>query len=254
MSDIPWTTLTVVVLLNLIVLVSASVVCGIAVARSADASTARGVLIGLLLPVIGPAVWSVVVLVDDPGRLRMKRGEGAPRVLLVALLAPALLAYAISWLLPWGSAEVTARGMSTQVDSSASGNPVSTAVVLATIAIVGLLLYGALSFVNRGRLVVVLASIGSLWLLVMVDVWMLSGAANGVAAMVSLIPDAEAEASVAAGPAVYAGMVGAVLTLAAAVALLPGVGRPPLAAPPMPSAAPNGAAAVTTRVDRGDGF
>ena len=222
MRDMSWGTFTLLFTVDALLVVVASAMIGWAVADATKSRRRYGLLVGVLLPVLGPVGWAVVATARNPGLAALRRGKDSPitRLILTGTVVPAVALMCWSWLIPWGSAEAQIRGADVALEQRGSDHLLSSVFVLGSVAATLVALVVASVWSGHRRSAIVLASVAAMWLLVTVDAWVLIGAADGLGAAVSFWSQSEIAASLVVGPAVFMGMGAGVLLLGAAVVLL----------------------------------
>src|SRR4051794_21358728 len=90
MEHLPIRSVVMIVVIDVVLMFALSGACGVMVARGAGRPAWRGVLLGVLLPVVGPFVWALVVVSRRRQLLAVRRVPvgwrcgGAASVLVLA--------------------------------------------------------------------------------------------------------------------------------------------------------------------------
>jgi hypothetical protein len=210
------------IVVDLVLVLTMSAIFGVVVAKAGGASPWLGLVVGLVLPVVGPLVWSVVVISRDRSLLAVARVErsGAARVAAASLLAVAVLLLLVATTQPW--AQVS--GSYEEYEMASLASPADTGVgMFATVGTAVLLVTGTgllLLFTARRRVAMVTGFIAGGWLLATLDGLIVIQAVDGVARTAEEASGGRVVAEAAPGAALWLCLAAAVLTLAGTVVAL----------------------------------
>lgn len=273
MDHVPVGSVLLLFVTDLMIIESLSLFLGLVVASAGGASTWKGALLGLLVPVVGPLVWAVVLVGRRPplmsaSRLR-SRGFGVYGA--AALLAFAAVLLLTAAVMPWGEVvgeydDYLLAGDAAPVDSALGFLlTVGSALLLAVEAVV------ALIFAAWGRLALLTAVLGAGWLLVTVDGLIVFSALSELSETVEGLSGGSARAQIGARGGLWLALVASVFALTATVVLAvlprarwapisPGVAATGLETPRSPAGArtttgfPQSSNTPQSGYDYGDGF
>lgn len=220
MDHIPLGAILLLLVVDLLVVELMSVASGVIVARGAGAPLGKGALIGLL-PVVGPLVWGISVLSRDPSNAGVLRVRQRGPVLYAAtggLLVAALL-FLVGMAAPW----VDVSGSHDRLALATKASAADTGVGLAASLLSAVVLVASVAIVLLWspwrRTSFLLTALGSVWLLIAVDVLIL---VNALEEIISTVDGASASRSIAEaspGLGLWLALVAAIFVLAGALTL-----------------------------------
>jgi hypothetical protein len=221
MNDLPTGTILFLILLDLVLAVGLSVLLGVVVAGVAGQSRVAGVLVGALVPIVGPLIWFAVAASRDSSLTRIQRVRSrgpALRIAAALLLAGAALFLACSPF-AWGEVSGAYHQYALASDSSAADTWLGLFATVGTTVVVaaGAALAWTLSAWRRVGIVLILVGAG--WTAIGVDSLLVFRALDGIAETVSGASGGNARVSASAGTGLWLALAAGVLTLAGAVRL-----------------------------------
>jgi hypothetical protein len=221
-EHIPVGTVLQLVVIDLFLVEALSAIFGVVVARAGGASPWLGLVVGLLLPVVGPLVWSLVVISRNPSLLAVERlDRGGPgRVAASSLLGLAAILLLVSTTQPWAHV----AGSYEDYEMASFASPADTGVgMLATVGTAVLLIAGTallLLFTARRRVAMLTGFIAGGWLLATLDGLIVISAVDDVARTAEGVSGGRVAVEAGPAAALWLCLAAAVLTLAGTVVAL----------------------------------
>lgn len=221
MNDLPTGTILFLILLDLVLAVGLSVLLGVVVAGAAGQSRVVGVLVGALVPIVGPMIWFAVAAWRDPSLAAVQRVRfrgPALRVAAALLLVGAALFLACSPF-AWGEVSGAYHQYALASDASAADTWLGLFATVGTTLVVGAGAAVAWTLTAWRRVGIVLILVGAAWTAVGVDSLLVFRALDGIAETVNGASGGNARVSASAGTGLWLALAAGVLTLAGAVRL-----------------------------------
>lgn len=221
MNDLPTGTILVLVLLDLMLAVGVSVLLGVVVARTADRSRVVGVLVGVLMPIVGPLIWFAVTAWRARSLAAVQRVRfrvPALRVAVALLLVGAALFLACSPF-AWGEVSGAYHEYTLASEASAADTWLGLSAIVGTTLVVGAGAALAWTLTAWRRVGIVLILVGAAWTAVGVDSLLVFRALDGIADTVNGASGGNARVSASAGTGLWLALAAGVLTLAGAARL-----------------------------------
>ena len=222
MQHVPTGSILLIVLLDIAVVCGLSAIFGAGIARAAGSRPWLGVLVGLLLPVVGPLAWLLVGVVRDHRLLATERNTDRCAATWVpfGLVIAGALAFVVATPLAWGSVRGGYDGYSLATDASPADSVVGAAATVGSAVLLAVVAYVLVISTARRRLAVPLGFVAGTWLLVTLDSLVVIFALDGFAEDVSGVSRGQASVEAAPAGGLWTCLLAAVLTLAAALVLM----------------------------------
>jgi hypothetical protein len=257
MDHIPVGAVLLLTLVDLAILEMLSVFLGLVVARATGSPLWKGMLLGVLVPFVGPLIWAAVSVARDKsivavrgGRRRSAKAYGAAGALAIAALL-----FLIATPRAWGEVAGGYEKYAFVGDAAAMDSLVG---IIATVGTSFVLLVGLVALLQssaQGRVAILVAVVGAGWLLVTVDGLITFSAVNDLSQTVHGLTGGRAAAEVAPRGGLWITLAGSLFALAVApwLIVVPGqrisvllpVSQAPAPFPPVP---------LQDNFDYGDGF
>lgn len=225
MDSIPVGSVLLLLFVDFAIVELLSVFIGVLVARAAARPLWIGIVIGVLVPVVGPLIWMCVVVAQDTSLARASRNEerGAGLYVAAGLLGVSALLFLVAIAVPWGSMDGSIKGYSLFAESSAADTGIGLVAVVGTAAVLAGGIAAILLSTCRSRVAVLASMVGAAWLIVTVDALITFSAVDDLSRTVDGLSGGQAAAGAAAGGGLYASLVAAILAIAGAfvIAVIP---------------------------------
>lgn len=225
MNSIPWAAIVQLVMLPTLLAMGVSAFLGYLLAFASDRPMRIGLLIGALLPFVGPLAWGF-----RARRAGSFAGRAAPtldrrlRWALGVAMALSGLAFFIATDLPWAGWEGNVKGYAALGEAT----PLESGAGAVVLGLCGLVLVGcAISFIWQSPWGVsaLVVALSGLWLAMTIDTLILFSAANHLALSVARLSDGFAEGHVSAGSGIWTILGASAVAMAAGLVLGVSVSR-----------------------------
>lgn len=256
MPSIPWNSIFLLALVNFTLAIGVSVVVGCLIASAIGRPIRSGVLVGSVLPFLGPLVWAMRA--GRAGSFGNRLGASIDRSLRRALAVTFVLtalAYLIAMGLPWARVEGNLRDYAAFGDASPLDSVVG-AVGLGLCAAVLIGCAASLGWATRWWASALVVTGSGLWLALSVSTLILFAAVNHLAANLGGLSKGVVEAHLTAGSGTWTVFGASVIALVAGLILGVSISRSGsivgnAASTPVPAA---DSPVTSTGFDYGDGF
>jgi hypothetical protein len=250
MPSLSWNSMVLLLLLDLSLAIGASVFVGCLIASATGRPLRTGILVGAVLPLVGPLVWVVrAELAGSFGtRPRPVLVGGLRWSLAVTLVLPAA-AYIIAMGLPWMGVEGNIKGYAALGEAS----PLDSVVGAAALGVGAVVLAGcavSLGWVSRWGASALVVAVSGFWLAMTLDTLIAVAALNDLAVKLAGLAGGAGEAHVSTGSGTWTVLAASVVALAGGLILGVSVSRR-RALPPVVTA---DSVRITASLEYGDGF
>lgn len=221
MDFIPFRAILLVFTVDGLIIGVLSVFLALVIAKAVGSSPWLLVLVGLLLPVIGPLVWALVAVARDSSVASVQRVQSRRLGLFAAsgALGVAAVLFLVAAALPWGEVAGAYDKYVLVGDAAASDSGVGLVSMVGTALVLAAALVVVLRFSAWRRVAVVAAVVGAGWLLLTVNGVIVFSAVNDVTDAVAGLSGGRAGAGVAPRGGLWLTMAASFFAIAAAVVL-----------------------------------
>jgi hypothetical protein len=225
-DHIPFGTIVLMVLIDVVVVLGLSAASGLMVSRGAGTAAWKGALVGVLVPIAGPVIHGVVAMTTDRGTAAVRRLAERSAVAYAGAAALTLSAVCllVGMVISWGQVEGGYEDYALATNAAAADTGFG---LVASVATAGTLVAGAavvLGWTAWRRVAIVAIALGSAWLLLAVDAAMVFNAIGRVTEGVDGISGGRANAVAEPGGGLWLALTAGLLAVGAGLAL--GFARP----------------------------
>src|SRR4051794_3496581 len=217
MDHVPVGSLLTLVLVDVVVVLLLSVVCGVAVARGAERTATRGVATGLLAPIVGPYVWGIAATWRRHELASIRRLAPRPTVAYAttACLVVAAGAFLVGMVAPLGHVGVGYEKYAFATNATAADTVVGLIGSVSTALVALLSAAVTIVWTPWHRVSVALVTVASTWSLFCIDAVIVIHALGDVSDNVEGVSGGRADAAASIGAGLWCALLGSCLLVAA---------------------------------------
>ena len=198
-----------------------SVFFALVIARASGNKIWKGLLLGVLTPLIGPLVWAVVVVINEPaiGSISLARIRLRSTDIAMTMLGLSVALFLVSVALPWGVMALQYGGYQLLTDAAAADTKAGLIATVGSAVTLLVALGMVLLSTARRRLAFIIATVGAGWLFVTVNGLIAFSAVNVLSRAIEGLSGSRVAGGVAPEGGLWTTMLASIFAMASAILL-----------------------------------
>lgn len=222
MDLVPVEAILMLAFADLFIVMALSLFLGLVLARTDAVDTRKAVVLALVLPIIGPLVWTATAVLRTPAiaSVRRRRTRGVGTYLTVTMLALSSALIFVASVQPWGAVVGVYDEYRLVGDAAAFDTGVGIVGTLTSAVLLGGGAVAIALFTASGRVAAAAATVGAAWLLVTADALIVFSAVNDLSQTVVGLSGGHGSAHLGPGPGLWLALLASLCAWGAAIRLV----------------------------------